>query len=140
MGKYTSMSRKREVPRDPGVNPVMRGIGCIFIALVPPLAYGVSALLIPILVNNGVPIPPNWLGTPQFHPLLWRLSGLAVVLNFLSAQTNLVANLIFTVAISIVVGGIMSIIFGYIYKMFGPSRYGPLDVPPPRIKVKRYKR
>lgn len=134
------MSRKKEAPRNQSVNPVMRGIGCIFIAIVPPLAYGAAVILIPLMVNSGVPIPPDWLGTPQFYPWLWRLEGLAVVMNFLSAQTNLVANLVFTIVISIVVGGIMSIIFGYIYKLFGPSQYGPLDVPPPRIKVKRYKR
>lgn len=140
MGKYTSMSRKREVPRSRGVHPVMRGIGCLMMVIVPIIAYGISLILVGIGVQRGWPIPPDWLGTPTFHPLLWKLTGLIVILNFLSAQTNLTANVAFTIAISIVIGGIMSVLFGYIYKLFGPSPYGPTDSPPIRVKVKRYKR
>ena len=118
----------------------MRGIGCLMIVIVPIIAYGVSVILVNIGVSSGWPIPSNWLGTPTFHPLLWRLAGLAYILEFLQAQTNLTANLFFTLAITVVIGGIMSVIFGYIYKLFGPSQYGPLDAPPQRVKVKRYKR
>jgi len=140
MGKYTSRSRKLEAPRNPGVHPVMRGIGCLMIVIVPILAYGMSVILVNIGVQSGWPIPPDWLGTPTFHPLLWRLSGLATILAFLQAQTNLTAVLVFTVAVSVFIGGVMSVIFGYIYRLFGPSQYGPTDSPPIRVKVKRYKR
>jgi hypothetical protein len=123
-----------------GVHPVMRGIGCIMIVVVPIIAYGAAVMLVNFGISQGWPIPPNWLGTPTFHPLLWRLSGVAVVLDFLARQTHLTANLIFAIAITVVIGGIMSVIYGYVYTLFGPSRYGPTDAPPPRIKVKRYKR
>lgn len=128
------------MPRNRGVHPVMRGIGCIMMVIVPILAYGVSLLLVDYGTRNGWPIPPDWLGTPTFNPLLWRISGVASILPFLQAQTNLTANLIFTAAITIVTGGLMSVLFGYIYQIFAPPRYGPTDVPPPRIKTKRYKR
>jgi hypothetical protein len=35
---------------------------------------------------------------------------------------------------------VMSVIYGYIYTIFGPPRYGPTDAPPPRVKAKPYKR
>ena len=140
MGKYTSQSRQREVPRNRGVHPLMRGIGCLMMVIVPILSYGVSVILVNIGVQSGWPIPPNWLGIPTFNPLLWKLQGLVVILNFLSAQTNLIANIVFAITITIVIGGIMSILFGYIYTLFGPSQYGPTDAPPIRVKVKRYKR
>jgi hypothetical protein len=140
MGKYTSQSTKREIPRNRDVHPVMRGIGCLLIVIVPILAYGVSVLLVNFGVQSGWPIPPGWLGTPTFNPLLWELQGLVVSLNFLSRQTNLVANLVFASVITIVIGGVLSVLFGYIYKLFGPSQYGPTDSPPIRVKVKRYKR
>jgi hypothetical protein len=140
MGRYSPSRQSVPAPHQRGVHPVMRGIGCIMIVVVPILAYGVSVLLVNYGTRNGWPIPPNWLGTPTFHPLLWRLSGVAVVLNFLSRQTHLTANIIFTIAITIVIGGIMSVIYGYVYTLFGPPRYGPTDAPPPRVKVKRYKR
>ncbi|HLA06073.1 MAG TPA: hypothetical protein VJ022_01410 [Anaerolineales bacterium] len=140
MGKYSTMNRRPEVPRNRGVHPVMRGIGCVMIAIVPIIAYGVSVILVNYGLGHGWPIPPDWTGTPTFHPLLWRLSGLTYVLSFLQAQTNLTANIFFTIAITVVIGGIMSVLFGYIFKLFGPPQYGPTDAPPPKVKVKRYKR
>lgn len=141
MGKYSSMNRRAERPRNLGVHPVMRGIGCIMIIIVPILAYGSAVLLVDYGVSRGWPIPPGWLGAPTFPPLLQRLQGLTVVLQFLRAQNNLIANIVFAIAITVVIGGIMSMIYGYVYTLFGPPQYGPNDVPPIRgVKVKRYKR
>ena len=140
MGKYSSMVRQKSAPRNRGVHPVMRGIGCLMMVIVPILAYGASVLLVNYGARSGWPTPPDWLGTPTFHPILWRISGVATVLRFLETQPNLFANLIFTAAITIVAGGVMSILFGYIYQIFGPPRYGPNDVPPPRVKARPYKR
>ncbi|HKY54501.1 MAG TPA: hypothetical protein VJM08_09355 [Anaerolineales bacterium] len=140
MGKYSTVQKRAPIPRNRGVHPVMRGIGCIMMIIVPILAYGSAVLLVNYGVSQGWPIPPGWLGTPTFHPLLWRLQGLTSVLTFLQAQTNLIANLVFAIAITVVIGGIMSIIYGYIYTIFGPPQYGPTDVPPERIKVKKYTR
>ena len=77
---------------------------------------------------------------PRFPDLLWNFQGLRPILQFLEAQNNLQANLIFALALTVLFGGIMSMIYGYTYTLFGPPRYGPLDEPPIRIKVKRYKR
>ena len=141
MGKYSSSSRVPERPRNLGVHPVMRGIGCLLMIIVPILAYGIAVLLVNYGFSHGWPIPPSWSGTPTIPPLLLKLQGLRPVWDFLLLQNNLTANLIFTIAGIIVIGGIMSIIYGYMYSIFGPPRYGPLDVPPIRgVKVKRYKR
>jgi len=140
MGKYSSHARQAPQPKRGVVHPVMRGIGCLMIVIVPILAYGISVLLVNYGASHGWPIPPDWLGTPTFHPLLWRLSGVAAMLAFLQTQTNLIANVVFTIALTVVIGGVMSVIYGYIYTIFGPPRYGPTDVPPPRVKAKPYKR
>ena len=140
MGKYSSYNRKQAKPRVVTVHPVMRGIGCVMIVLVPILSYGIAVLLVNYGFSHGWPIPRGWFGHPTIHPFLLRLEGLRPIWDFLIAQNNLIANLIFAVAIMVVIGGIMSIIYGYIYTLFGPPQYGPTDVPPIRIKVKRYKR
>lgn len=140
MGKYTTYSRTPPKPRNTGVHPVMRGIGCIMIVVVPILAYGIALLLIDYGIQHGWPIPANWLQPITIPSLLLKLRGLEPVWNFLLSQDNLIAVVVFTVAITIVIGGIMSIIYGYIYTLFGPPQYGPQDAPPIRIKVKRYKR
>ena len=140
MGKYTTHSRQAPKPRVTGVHPVMRGIGCIMMVVVPILAYGSAVLLVNYAVSKRWPIPPEWLGRITIHPLLLRLRNLDLIWNFLLQQNNLMANLVIAAAITVVVLGIMSIIYGYIYSIFGPPRYGPQDAPPIRVKVKRYKR
>lgn len=140
MGKYTSMAKKKETPRVTGVNPAMKGLGCFIFLLVPPLSYGIAALLVQIGVQQGWPLPPAWLGYVDIHPVVWRLEGLSPILTLIETQANLLANLVFTFGIMIAIGSVMGVLFGYIYKFFGPSPYGPTDVPPIRVKVKRYKR
>ena len=139
MGKYRSNSRRQAAASRNSMPPLVRGIGCITMVLVPILAYGTAVFLI-----NGPgrswPIPISWLGTPRIPPFIFHLRGLASIAGFLQAQTNLEANLIFTVAVTGVIYGIMAIIYGYIFAMFGPSKYGPTDVPPPRVKTKKYTR
>ena len=140
MGKYSSYIRQKPKPRNSGVHPVMRGIGCIMIVLVPILAYGASVLLVNYGAAHGWLIPPNWYGPPGIPPLLWKVQGLQPILQFIQAQNNLEAYLVFTIVITVVIGLIMSILYGYMYRIFGPPLYGPQDEPPIRKKVKRYTR
>jgi hypothetical protein len=141
MGKYTSYVKQKPKPRNLGVHPVMRGIGCIMMVVVPILAYGLAILLVDYGSRQGWPIPPNWFGPPSIPPVLSRLQGLQPILQFLQAQTNLEANLVFAIVLTVLIGGIMSMIYGYTYSLFGPPKYGPQDAPPIRgVKVKRYKR
>jgi hypothetical protein len=140
MGKYTTRSVQKPKPRIEGVHPVMRGIGCIMMVVVPILAYGTALLLIDYGIRQGWPIPPDWLRPITIHPLLLNLQGLEPLWNLLLRQNNFIAVVVFTIAIIVVIGGLMSILYGYIYTIFGPPRYGPQDAPPIRVKVKRYKR
>lgn len=140
MGKYTSMTKKQETPRITDVNPVMKGLGCFIVLLVPPLSYVTAVLLVDYGVGQGWPLPPAWLGYVDINPLVWRLEGLAPILTLIEAQANLIANLVFAFGITVAIGSVMAVFFGYLYKFFGPSPYGPTDVPPIRVKVKRYKR
>lgn len=140
MGKYTSY-KAREAPVKRGqIAPIMRGIGCILFAVIPPLAYGSSVLLVNYGVRRGWPIPPSWLGRPSIHPLLLKLQGLTDIYNFIYAQNNLTANIVFTIALCVVIFGVLSMLYGFLFKLAGPPQYGPTDEPPIRKKVKRYKR
>src|SRR5688572_1868294 len=140
MGKYTSYSRQKPKPRNLGVHPVVRGIGCIMMVVVPILAYGLAIMLVEYGAARGWPIPREWLGRPTIPRFLLGIENLSPLWNFLAAQNNLIANLVFAIALTVLIGGLMSIIYGYVYTLFGPPKYGPQDAPPVRVKVKRYKR
>ena len=141
MSKYKFADSKAPAPKRHEVPAIMRGIGCIMIVIVPILSYIASTLL----VENGFArqvIPPAWFGRMEFPPLLAQLRGpLGDAIRYLSRVNHLAANLVLTIVIVVIVGGLMTMIYGYIYELFGPPKYGPTDAPPPRgIKVKRYKR
>lgn len=141
MGKYSSFSHSQQKPRDRGVHPIMRGIGCIMIIVVPMLSYGIAVLLVNYGAGRGWPIPPEWFGPPTIHPLLLKVQGLQIPLAWLQGRINLEAYLAFTVVITIIIGVIITMFYGYIYTIFGPPKYGPHDAPPDRSrKIKPYKR
>jgi hypothetical protein len=140
MGKYTSYVRQKPKPRIRGVHPVMRGIGCLLMVIVPIFAYGLATYLVDYGVRQRWPLPPSWFGRIDIHPLLLSIRALTPVWNFLMRQQDLIVHLIFTIVLTVVIGGLMSILYGYIYTLFGPPQYGPQDAPPIRVKVKRYKR
>jgi len=139
MGKYSSSSRGPSKPSRPAIHPAMRGIGCVSMVLIPIVSYAAADV---VLKGPGAawPLPNGWFGTPNLPEFLHSLSGLTPVVAFLQRQTNLTGNLIIGSIIMIVLFGIMSIIYGYIYSIMAPSKYGPHDVPPPRVKTKKYTR
>ena len=119
----------------------MRGIGCGFMIIVPIFSYALGSFLAEKNLGLGV-LPPEWYSlTRPIPPIAYKLSG--PVLTFFSWLSNiphLPATLAMGLIILIILGGLLSIIYGYMYSIFAPSKYGPLDVPAPRIKTKKYKR
>jgi len=142
MGKYSTNSRRQAAPPRNAVPPLVRGIGCITFVLVPVLSYGIADYWI----SNGLPgteffsTTPSLMAPPKINPLLLQLRGLQPLWSLLQGQSHFWANMIMATALIMIIGGFMAIVYGYIYSMFGPSRFGPTDVPPPRVKTKRYKR
>lgn len=140
MGKYGSrMVKQPPMPKRDTVNPYMRGIGCLLMLIVPVFAYGVGDLLAG--QGFGYPvIPREWYGNVQFPAIIYSSTTLAWVAARLSQIPHLAATLAIAVIVIILVGGILSVIFGWIYSLLAPSKYGPMDVPAPRVKTKKYKR
>ncbi len=68
MGKYTSYQSAKPKAKRNEVHPVMRGIGCIMIIVVPILAYGTAVLLVNYGVRRGWPIPSDLAVDPPTIP------------------------------------------------------------------------
>lgn len=139
MGKYSSRVSKPPAPKRNVVNPYMRGVGCLLILAVPVFSYGVGSELSKRGFGVGV-LPVEWYDFMQFPSYFYALPGLARLADFFSSIPRLPATLALAVVVMIVVGGILSVIFGWMYSLFAPSQYGPMDVPPPRVKTKKYRR
>ena len=114
---YTVQSSARS-EKDRQVHPIWGGVGFMLLIIIPAMCYiAALALLDANTANNWVPIPPE-LVSHWMDPLLF-------------------IKIILTVAITLVLYAFFMLITFFVYRLFGPERYGPLDAPPIRGRVKR---
>ncbi|MBI5944187.1 MAG: hypothetical protein HY864_07450 [Chloroflexi bacterium] len=85
-------------------------------------------------------IPYELLGTPIFPSLFYKSNGLMLILAPITRIQNFYAYVIAALVYILLIGGLVSLIYAIVYRIVGPSRYGPTDAPPPNIKTKRYTR
>jgi len=138
MGKYHSGVR-REEPRSEGPHPIWRGIGCLLIVLVPILSFAAADVTMPFFQDRGW-IPRELLAMPQTPDWMWIAPVVAQTFQFLFGRPGILATLVLTFIYILLIGGILTVFYSYMYQLTAPSRYGPMDAPPPRVKVKKYKR
>jgi hypothetical protein len=141
MGKYDSLSRSRAARRQEEPHPIWRGIGCFAMVIIPLISFAVATVFIDLVIAQGWPFPIQLLGTPQFPDWAWETPQLAFIPQSLSQVPNLYGILFMTVIFIIVLSGLVSLGYAFVYRFIGPSRYGPLDAPPPKgTRPKPYKR
>ena len=106
---YRNTSQSRQEKEQ--IHPIWRGVGFIFIILAPLMGwFGAQVLLDANKENGWFRIPSDFLARGA-DSLLYVKIGLTIILAFL----------IFFV---------LQFIGVILYRMVGPERYGPLDVPP----------
>jgi hypothetical protein len=139
MGRYSASNIRTPPPRAKGPHPVWRGIGCILMIVVPIISFGLAELTIQSNLAQQY-VPYQLLGYPVMPAILWKPGLLDPVLTLLQGIPNLFGVLVFFFLYLLVLGAFVSVGNAYLYKTLGPPRYGPQDAPPPKIKVRRYKR
>lgn len=139
MSKYRSFE-KQMPPRRKDPHPVWRGIGCLIMLIVPAISFGISVILVQIAPSMGVQLPIELLGRPVMPEMLFKIPGLVGILNWIQSQNNLYAILIITFVVVVVLGGVLAFGYALVYRIAGPPRYSGYDAPPPRVKLKKYKR
>jgi hypothetical protein len=87
-----------------------------------------------ILANGNKIIPRALLGNPSMPDIAYKLSGLRTILTPLTEIKNFYAIAVISIIYMIAISGVISVIYAATYNMVGPSRYGPTDAPPPKIK------
>ena len=138
MGRYRDTIKEAERKSD-RLHPIWRGIGCMILILVPILSFAAASLIMPILLNRGL-VPQQLLFTPEAPDWLWYAPVVAQAYLFLFGRYAVFATLFLAAIFTLVLGGFFSFIYALMYRTVAPSRYGPMDAPPPKVKVKKYKR
>jgi hypothetical protein len=117
--------RKPEPEHKEPVHPIWRGIGCLLIIIVPIVAFAASTML----VQQGIP--------QQYIPMS---RDLATQINVpLFGFLPLYYVLIITGVISILGFVVITVIYSFVFRVGGSSRYGPLDADPKQFKRKTKK-
>jgi hypothetical protein len=141
MGRYDKYENRKRVAKKTGPHPVWQGIGCLIIIILPVISYALADATIQAGVKaRWFFLPHELLGAPRFPDFVWKYWQLAALAGPLTKINNLYANLVLTGIYAIILGGLASLGYAIVYRYIGPPRYGPQDVPPPKIKTKPYKR
>jgi hypothetical protein len=138
MGRYKDTIKEVDQKTE-RLHPIWRGIGCLIIILVPILSFAIASLSMPFFLNRGL-VPAQLLFTPEIPSWLWYAPVLAEIVQFLFGRFAIFATLILTFIFIIILYGIFSVMYAAMYRVIAPSRYGPLDAPPPKVKIKKYTR
>ncbi|MFU8772438.1 MAG: hypothetical protein ACNA8H_08475 [Anaerolineales bacterium] len=122
MGKYRpSYIRHSFPPRPWTVHPVWRGIGCVFMVVLPIMAYVISVILVR---ENFI---QQWVQIPR---------ELAISITIPNVGQIYLLDILLALVLLVIGMALFTIIYSAIYRLFGPPRYGPLDVPPPKYRKK----
>lgn len=135
MAKYSQFDNKKKVKARYKIHPVWAGIGFLMVILVPIITWVGATELISFGQTQHWPVLSSF---PRFlSPGI--LSGIPGM-NLLSQIENLPAISIFFVLMLIIISGVLSMVYAFVYRIVGPPRYAPDDIPAPRVKTKPFKR
>lgn len=132
---YSSQKFHRERKERPWkINPIWRGIGCFLLILVLLMSWYGAALF--LRTNTTIELP--WELTKIVEIPFSHIAALDKVIldinHYFQASGFVFGQVFFTVIFAIIGFGILSVLYAFLYKIAGPPRYGPFDVPPDRIK------
>ncbi len=108
------------------IHPAWRGIGCLLVVLIPVMGWVLGGVFLTMNAERGwgVPIPPELNVTPKF---VWSLAGASGIPA--GMLTPFYARLMLMVVFSVVVYGVLTVVYSVIYRASGGGRGSPLDVP-----------
>lgn len=138
MGRYRDTMKEVE-QKAAGPHPVWRGIGCGLMILVPIISFTLASMTIPIFIKQGW-VPQQLLFSPAIPTWLWYSPVVAQIVQDLFLRPNIFAIVLLAIIYIIILGGIFSVIYAIMYQTVAPPRYGPMDAPPPKAKIRKYRR
>lgn len=119
MSKYSMYQpQRKENPAKKPVHPIWRGIGCVLLVVIPVISYVTADYLI----NNRASIP--WVVIPTE----------LVVQNL--PDPMLIVKIFYTAIFVFVLYLLLTVITFIVNRFWGPSRYGPYDVPLDKVQRK----
>ncbi|PKN91360.1 MAG: hypothetical protein CVU44_19800 [Chloroflexi bacterium HGW-Chloroflexi-6] len=142
MSKYRTV-HKKDFVRPYKIHPIWRGIGLLIMIIIPIIAWAAAQELTTLALASEMPQIKSVvrsLSSPFGFPS-WAFD-VPYISNFARwirsiPMLKMLLTLFFMIVLAF--SGVLSIIYGIIYRMSVPL-YGPLDEPAPKIRAKKYTR
>jgi cation transporter-like permease len=136
MGKYSTYTHKETSKKSREPHEIWRGLGCLLMLIIPVISIAASSLTVDYLSRPGFKvIPRQLLGKPRLPDFVYKSDGLVTIFSPVTAIEDFYAIAVVSLFYMLIIGGVISVIYAAVYSAVGPSRYGPTDAPPPKIKV-----
>jgi hypothetical protein len=134
MGFSSQQYKKGNKERPWKVHPVWRGIGCVMLLLVPIMSWFVAQLYLESQLSTSLPYDlTRVVVIPLTH--VRNLDRYILQANYYFRDVHFVIGQVFLTVIFSVIGfGILALIYAIIYRVAGPPRYGPFDIPSNKIR------
>ena len=136
MGKYTERRDRALRAKQGRIHPIWAGIGFLMVIIVPLMTWAATVLIVdgvqasnPAMLNGF----PRYLAVPAF---LYGIPGMAMI----ARMDNFAIKAVFFIFALVIFTGLFSTLYAFIYRLVGPPRYAPDDIPAPKIKTKPFKR
>jgi hypothetical protein len=143
MGRYSGTSSQREssVKQARGPHEIWRGIGCLMILVIPAMSIAAGSETVKYMIKNHSNMVPYQLrGFLQLPDVFYKSSGLLTIFYPITKIQNFYGIAVVSLIYMLLISGLISVIYAAVYGMVGPSRYGPTDAPPPKIKITKKSR
>jgi hypothetical protein len=137
MGRYNKFKYERK--EKPETNPLLRGVGCIIMVVLPLITFALTVFFILPVAATGL-VPWQLLGHVNFPAWVFHTPVLRDIAIFLRGIDNLWLGVTFFIIILILLSGISSLIYVAVLQIIGPPRYSEKDAAPTGYKPKVYKR
>lgn len=130
MGFSTQQYRSDKTERRWKINPIWRGIGCFLLLLIPIMAWFAAELFLDsgqqIIQSDSLyrPITINYIGIAEIDAVINDINAYSVSSNLTGGQ------FFFTIIFTVIGYGLLAFLYAVLYRLIGPPRYGPFDVPP----------
>ncbi len=139
MGRHSVQQAPRQ-EKSNKPHPVWTGLGCLMIVVVLLMSIGASIVAMQMIQDNHWPFPYQLLGYARFPDIFYSTIGLAKLFNAIGSVNNLYAYIALTLVFSVILSGIVSVLYAFIYRMVGPSKYGPTDARPIKMRINKKQR
>jgi hypothetical protein len=133
MGFSAHKQPRSKVQRPWKINPVWRGIGCVLILLVPIMSWFGTTLFLQSNETVVLPWQLTRIVTLPFTHVAEIDRVIASINQYFHSTGFVFGQIFFTIILSIIGFGVMAFLYAVLYKLAGPSRYGPFDVPPDKV-------